>query len=215
MSQQTLRADFLRTLNHIGDVLTKVTQNSGPNGFLTAPDLHKLAEGLFLSACTHWEQFTHYLLVEDVATSSRSIIHRSVREFRTSGAAWRLANQVLTHPDHPKKFIEWFDYASVVSRANEFLGAGNRFAAPPLPRRNDLELLRRVRNAVAHRSDRAWRSFIALCRDTPFLIQSRQMRGITPGRFLVAHTWNGQPVIREAVLLLESAARHLVPGTTP
>jgi len=121
MSQQTLRDEFLATLAHIGNVLTKVTQNSGPNGFLSAPDLHKLAEGLFLSAWTHWEQFAHYLLVEDLATVAGSKVHRSVRQFRTAGAAWRLANQLLTHPDHPQKFIEWSDYATVVSRANEFL----------------------------------------------------------------------------------------------
>jgi len=211
MSHQTLRDDFLRTLAHIGSVLTKVTQNSGPNGILSAPDLHKLAEGLFLSTWTHWEQFTHYLLVEDVATAASSKLHRGVRQFRTGGAAWRLANQLLSHPDHPQKFIEWSDYASVVSRANEFLGAGNRFAATPLPRRNDLELLKRVRNAVAHRSDRAWSGFVSLCRNPPFSIQPNTMRGITPGRFLVTHIWNGQPVLRDAISMLDGAAWHLVP----
>jgi hypothetical protein len=211
MSQQDLRDEFLNTLNHIGSVLTKVTQNSGPNGFLTAPDLHKLAEGLFLSAWTHWEQFTHYLLVEDVATNAGSTVHRGVRQFRTNRASWRLANQLLTHPDHPQKFIEWSDYASVVSRANEFIGAGNRFAATPLPRRSDLDLLKRIRNAIAHRSDKAWNSFVAMCRDAPFSIMPPQMRGITPGRFLVTHNWNNQPVLRNTISLLDAASRHLVP----
>jgi hypothetical protein len=211
MSQQTLRDEFLFTLNHISGVLTKVTQNSGPHGFLSAPDLHKLAEGLFISAWTHWEQFTHYLLIEDLATSRTSKIHCGVRVFRTRGAAWRLANQLLSHPDHPKKFIEWSDYAFVESRANEFLGAGNRFSRTPLPRRGDLELLKRVRNAVAHRSDTAWNKFHSLCRNAPFSIPPNKMRGITPGRFLVAQTWNGQPVLRDAILMLDAAARHLVP----
>jgi len=211
MSQQDLRDEFIDTLDHIGSVLNKVTQNSGPNGFLSAPDLHKLAEGLFLSAWTHWEQFTHYLLVEDLATSATSKFHREVRLFRTTGASWRLANQLLNHPDQPKKFIEWSDYAFVVSRANEFLGAGNRFAAPPLPRRADLDLLKRVRNAVAHRSDSAWASFIRLCRDAPFSIPAARMKGITPGRFLVAQNWNGQPVLRDTLSMLDAAARHLVP----
>ncbi len=211
MSQQGLRDEFLGTLTHIESVLTKVTQNSGPRGFLSAPDLHKLSEGLFLSAWTHWEQFTHYLLVEDLATSTTSKLHRGVRQFRTTGASWRLANQLLSHPDHPQKFVEWSDYASVLSRANEFLGAGNRFAATPLPRRGDLELLKRVRNAIAHRSDRAWESFLSLCRAKPFEIPPARMKGITPGRFLVANTWNGQPVLRDAISMLDGAARHLVP----
>src|SRR5580658_8846258 len=145
MSQEDLRDEFLDTLNHIGSVLTKVTQYSGPHGLLSAPDLHKLAEGLFLSAWTHWEQFAHYLLIEDLATSHTSKLHRGVREFRTKGASWRLANQLLTHPDHPQRYIEWSDYSSIMSRSIDFLGAGNRFTATPLPRRGDLELLKRVR----------------------------------------------------------------------
>jgi hypothetical protein len=211
MPQEDLRDDFLDTLTHIAGIWAKVSQNSGPRGILSAPDLHKISEGLFLSAWTHWEQFTHYLLVEDVATVPASKLHHSVRQFRTSGAAWRLANQLLSHPDHPQKFIEWSDYGTIISRANEFLGAGNRFAIAPLPRRNDLELLKRVRNAVAHRTDRAWLSFLSLCRGAPFLIPPGGMRGITPGRFLATHSWNGHPVLRETITLLEAAARHLVP----
>jgi len=202
---------FLKELFRDAGILTKVTQNSGPNGILTPPDLHKLAEGLFLSAWTHWEQFTHSLLIEDLATTPTSKLNRGVSAFRTTGAARRLANQLLTHPDHPQKFIEWSDYGSVVSRANEFLGAGNRFAVTPLPRRGDLELLKRVRNAVAHRSDKAWNSFLALCRDQPFATPPAQMRGITPGRFLVSHNWNGRSVIRDTISLLDGAAKHLVP----
>src|SRR5437667_7561543 len=126
MAQADLRDEFLATLSHIGGIATKASQHSGPRGFLSAPDLHKIAEALFLSAWTHWEQFTHYLLIEDLATKAASKLHRGVRQFRTKGAAWRLANQLLSHPDHPQRFIEWSDYSVVVSRANEFLGAGNR-----------------------------------------------------------------------------------------
>lgn len=211
MSQQLLRDEFLRTLDHIGSILSKVTQNSGPHGILSAPDSHKIAEGLFLSAWTHWEQFTHYLLLEDLATDGRSSIHRRVAQFRTANAAWHLANQILNHPDHPERFIDWSDYRLVVSRANELLGAGNRFAATPLPRRGDLDLLKRIRNAIAHKSDRAWDSFLRLCRDIPFSLSPNQMRWITPGRFLIAHLWNGQPVLRDAIAMLDGAARHLVP----
>src|SRR6266498_2128092 len=141
MAQEHLRDEFLTTLTHIASVWTKVSQNTGPRGILSPPDLHKISEGLFLSAWTHWEQFTHYLLIEDLATRPTSKLHLGIRHFRTSGAAWRLANQLLSHPDHPQKFVDWSDYSAVVSRANEFLGAGNRFAVTPLPRRSDLDLL--------------------------------------------------------------------------
>ncbi|MBI3852622.1 MAG: hypothetical protein HY298_20385 [Verrucomicrobia bacterium] len=210
MSQQNLRNEFLDTLTHVGNVLTTVTQNTGPAGFLAETDLHLLAEGLFLSAWTHWEQFTHYVLVEDLATSVTSKLHCEIQQFRTADAPWRLANQLLNHPDHPQRFIEWSDYAVIVSRANEFLGAGNRFSATPLPRRGDLDLLKRVRNAVAHRSDAAWDSFLRLCQGKPFSIPAPAMTNITPGSFLVAHNWNGQPVLRDTISLLDAAARHLV-----
>lgn len=210
MSQIDLRDGFLATLIHIGNVLTKVTQNSGAQGFLTEPDLHTLAEGLFLDAWTHWEQFTHYLLVEDLATLATSKLHTEIQQFSTAESAKRLANQLLSHPDHPQKFIDWSEYAYVESRANEFLGAGNRFAAAPLPRRGDVDFLKRIRNAVAHRSDKAWNSFLRLCQDPPFSIPLHVMPGMTPGRFLVAHNWNGQPVLRDAIALLNTAASHLV-----
>lgn len=211
MNQENLRNEFLDRLTHVGNVLTIVTQNTSPGGMLAETDLHLIAEGLFLSAWTHWEQFTHYVLVEDVATSVTSKLHCEIQSFRTTDAPWRLANQLLNHPDHPQRYIEWSDYAFVVSRANEFLGAGNRFSATPLPRRGDLDLLKRVRNAVAHRSDAAWNSFVRLCRDAPFSLPAGAMADVTPGRFLVAHVWNGRPVLRDAIFLLDAAARHLVP----
>jgi hypothetical protein len=211
MNDQELRDEFLKALTHIGNVLTKVMQNSGAGGFLIESDLHTIAEGLFLSAFTHWEQFTRYLLIADLANSPTSTLHREVQQFRDADAPMRLATQLLKHPDHPQKFIEWSNYADIVSRANQFLGAGNRFAATPLPRRNDLELLKRVRNAVAHRSDKAWASFLDLCEDPPFQIPPAQIVGITPGRFLVAHDINGQPILRDAIVLLDAAAHHLVP----
>ena len=211
MNAEDLRDEFLKVLNHLGDILTKLTQNTGPTGILLDADLQTIAEGLFLFAFTHWEQFTRDLLIEDVATSSTSAIHRSVQQFQDAGAPMRLALQILQHPDHPQKFIEWSNYTDVVSRANEFLGAGNRFASTPLPRRNDLDKLKRVRNAIAHRSDKAWTSFLNLCEDPPFGISAAQMVGMTPGRLLVAHQWNGHPVLLDTLTLLRAAARHLVP----
>ena len=212
MSAEDIRNEFVGSLTHISSVLTKITQNSGPGGFLSETDLHTIAEGLLLFAFTSWEQFTRSLLIEDVATSPDSAVHRSVDQFHDPGAPLRLATYFLQHPDHPRKFIEWSEYADIEARANELLGANNRFAAPPLPRRRDIEMLKRVRNAIAHRSERAWTSFLKVCADHPYFpVPSAQMAGMTPGRFLVAHQWNGQPVMRDALALLEGAARHLVP----
>lgn len=211
MSQTNLRDDFLKVLQHIDDVLTKVTTSASGQGALAPADLYTVAEGLFLYAWTHWEQFTHNLLVEDLATISTGRLHMDVVQFTSADAPRRLANQLLSHPDHPQRFIEWSDYSFVESRANEFLGQGNRFAAQPLPRRSDLDLLKRVRNAVAHRSDKAWMSFERLCQDPTSAIPANAISGITPGRFLVDFQRNGRPIIQDAIMMLEAAARHLVP----
>lgn len=211
MRQKLIRRQFLGALDHIDRVLTKMIRNSGSRALLSSRDVHDIAEGLFLSAWTHWERFTRDLLVEDVATSKDSKLHREVRVFRRAASSWRLANLLLSHPDHPERFVEWSDYALVLSRANEFLGAGNRFASRPLPRRSEVDLLRRVRNVIAHRSDKAWDSFMKLCVNPPFSLTNRQTSRITPGRFLVSHSWNGRPIVREALGLLETAAWTLVP----
>ena len=211
MGAEAIRDEFLATLTHVDSVLTKIMGDCNTRGILSELDVHTLAEGLFLYAFTHWEQFTRYVLIDDLATSPGSLLNREVQQFSDADAAKRLATQLVKHPDHPQLYVEWSNYADVLSRANEFLGAGNRFAATPLPRRSDLELLRRVRNAIAHRSDKAWNSFLNLCQDPPFLIPTVQVTGITPGQFLVANQWNGQPVLRDALSLLGAAARHLVP----
>lgn len=211
MTQVDLRDEFLDAITHLGSILTKVTQNTGATGLLAEPDIHTIAEGLFLFAWTHWEHFTHSLLVEDLATSTTSTLNSDVQQFRSAQAPERLAHRLLNHPDHPRRFIEWSDYSDVESRANEFLGAGNRFAISPLPRRNDLELLKRVRNAIAHRSDKAWTSFLNLCKNPPFSLSALATNAITPGKLLVAHNWNGQPVLRDTLSLFDAAAQHLVP----
>ena len=211
MTDHGTRDDFLRAIDHIRDVLTKVTANCAPGGFLAEADIHTIAEGLLLAAFTHWEQFTRYLLIGDVAHSPSSQLHRDVQQFHDPEAPERLAIRILQHPDHPQKFVEWSNYTEVVSRANELLGAGNRFAASPLPRRNDLDLIKAVRNAIAHRSDKAWTRFLNLCGDPPFSIPPAQITGITPGRFLVGHDWNGQPVLKDTIGMLEASAKHLVP----
>ncbi|MBX9791620.1 MAG: hypothetical protein K2Y37_22085 [Pirellulales bacterium] len=210
MGQVELRDDFVGVVAHIKDVLAKIVGSSGGGAILTQADVHTLGEGLFLYAWTHWEQFTHFLLVEDLATIATSKLHGEVASFHSPESPFRLANSLLSHPDHPQRFIEWSDYSLIESRANEFLGEGNRFAVAPLPRRSDLDLLKRVRNAIAHRSDKAWSSFLGLCQNPPFSIAATDMANMTPGRFLIDHSWNGQAVLSDVLEMLDAAAKHLV-----
>jgi hypothetical protein len=207
--QADIKNRFIGTLDHIDAVVIKLRDNTGNGRTFTFPDHHKLCEGLFLNCWTHWEEFIRELLIADLATSAQGFVRRDVREFRLQGAPQRLAEAILFHPDHPEKFVEW-DYSFVRSRADTFLSAGHRFSLP-LPRFTDLDLLKRIRNAIAHKSDRAWGSFLSMARQAPFNLAPAQMKGISSGRFIAAHNWNGHPVLEETVIILRSYATHLVP----
>lgn len=209
MSQQKIRDELVTTLDHIERVWTKLQPLTGNRRSLTFPDTHKLSEGLFLASWTHWEQFLRELFVEDLSWATGSAVRREVKKFRTKNAPERLAELVVGHPD-TKKWIEWSEFSDVLNRANSLLGANNRFAAAGI-NQNDLTNLKRIRNAIAHKSDSAWESFRRLAQAAPFSLAANQMRGITVGRFLTAHQWNGMPVLRQSLQLVRANAQVLVP----
>ena len=210
MTVQDIRDEYLATLTHIDNVLPKLMGNTGAGGIFNFPDVHKLTEGLFLSAWTYWEGFLENVLWYDLATDPRGVIRKEVQAFRHANGPFRLANRALNHPDHPEKFVEWSDYSLVANRAKEFLGQGHRFVMP-LPQGADLVLLKRIRNAIAHRSDKAWESFTTMVSQPPFNLAPNQRRGITAGRFLSSHQWNGVSVMRNALAVLRNSANVLVP----
>jgi hypothetical protein len=181
----------------------------GRGGVFSFPDHHKLSEGLFLSSWTYWEEFIRLLLIDDLAGEPMGFVRKDVRLFRVKGAPRRIAERVLFHPDHPDRFVEW-DFALVKSRADNLLPANHRFTVP-LPRETDLEKLKRMRNAIAHKSDRAWSSFRKLVTQPPFSLNVNQLKGLTVGRFLTSHQWNNNKVLDECFLLHRQHALHLVP----
>jgi len=210
VSAPAIRNEYLATLTHIEQVFPKLAANLGRHGVFTFSDVHKLTEGLFLSAWTYWEGLLRSLISYDLATDPHGLLRHEVIKFRYANAPERLAERILNHPDHPERYVEWSDYDVVVTRANEFLGQGHRFVSP-LPQGIDLVRLRRIRSAIAHKSDKAWKSFTALVSEVPFNLAPTQRRGITPGRFLSSHQWNGATVIRTSVGVLRAAAHALVP----
>ena len=218
------RTEFISSIIHIRSATTKVIANSGPRQALSAPDVHKIAEGLFLSAVTHWEEFCQILLITDLATQSGSMLKKEVMSFRTKNGSLRLAVSMLSHIDHPNSFYDWSEFNRIVQRANTFLAPGHRFAPPTLPPGapsqstalssavvEELAMFKRLRNSVAHKSDRAWQSFINLVSNPPFCLSANQRKGVTPGRFLVTQQWAGQVVLFHALDTLENAALTLVP----
>lgn len=210
MTVQTNRRDeFIATLDHIESVATKVAGARGRRGIFTFPDHHKICEGLFLSAWTHWEELIRLLMIDDLSEEPAGFVRKDVRTFRVKGAPRRIAERILFHPDHPQRFVEW-DYEIVKSRADEFLPANHRFSTA-LPRAAELQILKRIRNAIAHKSDKAWGNFRNLATGPPFSLTSRQLKGLTVGRFLSAHQWQNKLVLNECIQIHRDNAAHLVP----
>jgi hypothetical protein len=204
------RAEFVNTISHIRSATTKVIANSGKGKALSFPDAHKISEGLFLSAVTHWEEFCQSILIVDVAKTKGSLLTREVKLFRTKNASFRVAELIFRHVDHPRFFYDWSDFSRVVERANTFLAPGHRYDLPPA-RVTELSMFKRIRNAIAHKSDKAAESFMKLVASDPFILTTNQRKGITPGRFLCNQQWGGQVALHHALDSLEAAARALVP----
>lgn len=203
------KLEIQTTLNHIRAVFNKLHNQSGIHRPFTFPDAHKLTEGLLLSVWTHWEEFLQETLIIDLATNNDGFLKKDIKKFRTIGAPLRYAEKILSHPDAPDKFIEW-DYSVVQKRAGVYLAAGHRYPHA-LVRQNDLDKLKRIRNGIAHKSDKAWASFIKLVKDAPFHLVGTQLRGMTAGRFAYSHQWNGNPVLIESINIIDACVNQLVP----
>jgi hypothetical protein len=204
-----IKKDLTDTLTHLRSVLTALRQCSGKNKTFTFPGAHKIAEGLLLRAWTEWEAFLRELLVSDFSSDVAGSLRREIKKFRTIAAPERLAERLLNHPDSPEKFVEW-NYADVFRRADDNLGAGHRFPKS-LKTDKDLERLKRMRNSIAHRSDKAWDSFMKLVLEAPFSLAKPQRAGITPGRFIFSHKWGESFVLEKAFDLIEDSCKELVP----
>jgi hypothetical protein len=211
MSALEARNRYINSLNHIDSAYGKIKGMVGRGRALTFPDVYKLTEGLFLNSWTYWEAFLRDVLWNDLATDQHGVLLKdmAVKGNRTRGPH-RLAELILNHPDSPEKFVDWADYGAIKKRAIALLGPGHRFTNSP-PQLGDIEKLKRIRNAIAHKSDRAWDSFMSLARSAPFSLTIQQTRGLTPGRFLYAHTWNNVTVMDHASHSLRQAALTLVP----
>lgn len=207
-----IRADFETTLNHVTDAFTRLKAASGNGKPLSFPDLHKTTDGLFLSAWTYWEQFLRELLVFELATDANGVLRKEVKAngFRLGRSHLRLAQLIVDHPDEDKS-VEWSSIHGVKDRADCLLGTGHRFANLTGNPLGDLRRLKKVRNAVAHKSDHAWNEFRDLVQKQPYSLAAGSLRGLTTGRFLSAHSVGGVPVFTHSVNVLRSAATTLVP----
>jgi hypothetical protein len=221
-----LRIAFTTTVKHIKTVTNKVRVSSGPGRTFTAPDSHKIAEGLFLSAVAHWEEFCQALLMSDLALLSSSTLRKNIRSFKSNAARDRITEMIMNHLDHPNGFYDWSDFSKVHSRAISLLGVPNRFnvAVRPVSSRTtqknqsslsglsaDLTDFKVIRNSIAHKNNKAWDAFIRLIKRPPYNLTPAQRKGITPGRLVIAHNNGADPILIYTLNKLEEAAFILVP----
>lgn len=207
--QELWREEFQRTLDHIVGAFQRCSSASGPTQPLSAPDVHKISEGLFVSAWTHWEEFLRQLFLHDLADSTDGVLRKEIRTFRLKRSHDRMALLMLDHPDE-QRWISWSDTAEIISRADRLLADGHRFDALRA-HQQDLQKLKAIRNAIAHKGDPSRGKFLRLISDAPFSLTASQRKGITVGRFLSSHRRSGAMVLEAAVGVLRSAAESLVP----
>jgi hypothetical protein len=152
------------------------------------------------------------LFVADLATEPAGMLRKQARTFKSKVAApLELAEAILGHPDE-QRWIEWAEVDDVAARADRLLPSTHRYAALT-SRKQTIQNVKTIRNAVAHKSDRAWAKFKKLATSAPFSLQPKQMKGITTGRFISSHTWGaaGSVVLRHVVDHFEATAKALVP----
>lgn len=212
MTDVEIRDAFVALIDRLNGVRTRTSALAGNQQPLSFPDWHVLAEGVLLYAWTGWEGFLRSLFITDLATNPDSVLRRDVRAggFRYAGSAERIASMVVDHPDE-SKFVEWSSIDAVKDRATSMFPKGHRYGAVAGNRLAEVRRTKVVRNAVAHKSDNAWADFIDLVAKQPYSLTASQRKGLTVGRFLVAHQVGGLSVMEHYLTNLRSAATDLVP----
>ena len=212
MTATAIRTDFEGTLDHVASAFGKLVANTGKGKALAFPDLHKTTEGLFLSAWTYWEQFLRELLIHELATDPKGVLRKEIKAsgFRLKQSHLRLARLIADHPDE-KKWVEWSSIDAVKDRADTLLDANHKFSNLTGNALGDVRRLKKIRNAVAHKSDQAWEDFRDLVQKPPYGLAKKSMQGLTTGRFLSAHKVGAVTIFEHSVGVLRTAATTIVP----
>ena len=212
MTATNIRSNFEGTLNHVTSAFGKLVANAGNGRALTFPDLHKTTEGLFLSAWTYWEQFLRELFIYELATDPKGLLCNEIKAsgFRLQQSHLRLARLLADHPDEDK-WVEWSNIDVVKARADTLLDTNHKFSSLTGNLLGEVRRLRKIRNAIAHKSDQAWEAFRVLVQKPPYRLVKTSMQGLTTGRFLSSHKVGPVTIFEHSVRVLQTAAATVVP----
>jgi hypothetical protein len=107
----------------------------------------------------------------------------------------------------PRDYVEWSNGQQVIERAEMVFHDGEPYKSAIRPSLTDLDNMRLIRNAIAHRSGTSWKKFETAVR----LLYGSRPRGLTPGLFLgLTHLGTGNPYIDYYKDVLSVAASRIV-----
>jgi hypothetical protein len=140
MELQSLRATYLRILR------------AQTNGHLTSLDLDYTVESLALHAYSSFELFMSDLFVESISNSSGM---KNVRSYLNAPSMDHARD--IVYGD--EKWLDWLPLSKTCDRADRYLEYGQPFVRLRLRSLQLLDLMRIVRNRIAHRSEEALKAY--------------------------------------------------------
>lgn len=122
-------------------------------GQLSRQDVERVYEGLFLNAFAYFENLIEELFIGILSGTMK----RGSRVVpRVSFKSSRGARKVVFHG---RQYVDWFPYPRTIQLARVFYREGRPFTKLGKPQRMELHKLSVIRNAIAHKSRYARRTF--------------------------------------------------------
>lgn len=107
----------------------------------------------------------------------------------------------------PRDYVEWSSGQQVMERAEMVFRDGEPYRSALRPSLTDLDDMRQIRNAIAHRSGISWKKFETAVRR----ILGSRPRGLSPGMFLrLQNAASAKPYIEHYREVLVVAASRIV-----
>ncbi len=176
---------------------------SGRFRTIQQPRIWKIHEMAFLGMFLAWEDFLEASFIRFMCGA----ITRNRYKPRLYVAPTNMDHALKFFVVKPREYVEWASSQQVIERAEMVFRDGEPYKSAIRPSITDLDHMKQIRNAIAHRSGTAWDKFESTARR---LLGSRP-RGLTPGMFLTkTHTASGRPYIEYYGDVLSVVASRIV-----
>lgn len=155
--------------------------------------------GMFLS----WEDFIEATFIRYMCGATTSTRYKP----KVFVSPVSLEHALKFFVVRPRDYVEWSSGQLVIERAEMVFRDGEPYKSAIRPSLTDLDDMRQIRNAIAHRSGTAWKKFETAVRR----ILGSKPRGLAPGMFLgLPHIGAGKPYIEHYKDVLSVAASRIV-----